>query len=170
MLLATERLTLRPATLDDVDALVVLWREPLVRQYLLDDRVVSRQQVEGYVASFRQSGDEHGHYLWIVEGQDGAPVGFAALKEIPDTAEVEVYYGLAPEFWGQGLATEAARAVLAYGFDVLGLPRIWARTDPSNEASKRVARRLGMTPADDPGDTSLASYVMERMKAPSSLL
>jgi ribosomal-protein-alanine N-acetyltransferase len=163
MLLSTERLKLRPATLDDVEALLVLWREPLVRQYLLDDRVVSRQQVEGFVDSFRRSGDERGHYLWLVESKDdGALVGFAALKEIPPTPEVEVYYGLAPRFWGQALATEAARAVLAYAFDVLGLARIWARTDPSNEASKRVAMRLGMTAADDPGDTALASYVIAR--------
>jgi ribosomal-protein-alanine N-acetyltransferase len=119
--------------------------------------------VEQYVASFRKSGDERGHYLWMVESLgDGALVGFAAIKEIPETSEVEVYYGLAPRFWGQGLATEAAQAVLTYGFEVLGYQRIWARTDEPNEASKRVAERLGMRPADDPGKTSFASFVIER--------
>jgi RimJ/RimL family protein N-acetyltransferase len=60
------------------------------------------------------------------------------------------------------LATEASRAVVEYGFDVLALPRLWARTDPPNTASMGVARRLGMQPADDPGGTSLVSFVVER--------
>jgi RimJ/RimL family protein N-acetyltransferase len=93
---------------------------------------------------------------------DTTLVGFAALKEIPKTSEVELYYGLAPQFWGQGLATEATRAVLQYGFDVLGLARLWARTDSPNAPSMRVSERLGMKPADDPGETSLVSFVIQR--------
>ena len=53
-------------------------------------------------------------------------------------------YGLAPAFWGRGLATEAARAVLAHGFGTVGLARVIAATDVPNTASTRVMERLGM--------------------------
>ncbi|MEX0677794.1 MAG: GNAT family N-acetyltransferase [Pirellulales bacterium] len=165
--LSTERLRLFPCTLDDVDALHALWREPLVRRYLWDDRQVSRREAEELVRDFVATAGERGYYLWMLETRAHAELaGFAALREIPQTSEVELFYGLAPEFWGKGLATEAARAVLEYGFDALGLPRIWARTDRPNAASMRVAERLGMKPADDPGETSLVSFVMERENPP----
>ena len=53
-------------------------------------------------------------------------------------------YGLLPEFWGKGLATEAAREVLRYGFDTGLFVRVYARTDTPNLASIRVLERLGM--------------------------
>jgi ribosomal-protein-alanine N-acetyltransferase len=59
-------------------------------------------------------------------------------------APPELMYALAPEYWGQGLATEAARAVLAHGFEQLQSPRITAASDPPNAASVRVLERLGM--------------------------
>jgi ribosomal-protein-alanine N-acetyltransferase len=65
---------------------------------------------------------------WTIEGQD----------------EVEVAYTIAHDFWGQGLATEAARAILQYGFKKLGLPRLICLIDHENEASKRVAEKIGM--------------------------
>ena len=161
--LATERLKLWPCTLDDVDALHALWSEPSVRRYLLDDRLISRREVEEFVNLFGRLQTEPGYCLWMLEAHaDTTLVGFAALKEIPKTSEVELYYGLAPLFLGKGLATEAGRAVLQYGFEVLGLARIWTRTDRANSASMRVAERLGMKPADDPGETSLVSFVIER--------
>ena len=66
------------------------------------------------------------------------------LREIDDTPEVELLYGFAPAHWGRGLALEAARVVLAHGFDALGLERIAGRTDTPNRASVRVLERLGM--------------------------
>jgi ribosomal-protein-alanine N-acetyltransferase len=64
---------------------------------------------------------------------------------------VEVVWRLLPDYWGNGLATEAARASLDFGFRVLGLPEILAWTTPDNVASRRVMGRLGMThdAADD---------------------
>jgi len=160
-LLSTERLQLYPVTLEDVDALLALWRDPDVRRYLWDDRQITRREAEELVAQFLAAARQ-GHHLWTLEAEGGALVGFVALREIPNTAELELLYGLAPQFWGRGFATEAASAVLEYGFDVLGLARIWARTDPPNTPSMEVARRLGMRPADDPGGTSLVSFVIER--------
>lgn len=54
-------------------------------------------------------------------------------------------YGFAPENWGKGLATEAAQEAIRYGFEQVGLERIYVGADPPNEASFRVMERIGMT-------------------------
>jgi [ribosomal protein S5]-alanine N-acetyltransferase len=56
----------------------------------------------------------------------------------------EIAYGIAPAYWGRGLATEVARLVLGFGFDVLTLHRIAATCDPRNVASARVLEKVGM--------------------------
>ena len=65
------------------------------------------------------------------------------MRALPDGTDLELYYGLDPRHWGRGYATEGARAVLAYGFDVLGLDAIPIRTDGPNAASVAVMERLG---------------------------
>lgn len=161
--ITTARLRLRPCQSADVDALHTLWRNPDVRRYLLDDREISREEAKAFVDDFLQAAESHGLGLWMVELPRGSThVGFAALRQIENTPHVEIYYGLAPAHWGSGYATEAAQALLGYGFGMLGLERIWARTDTPNVASMRVAERLGMQPAEDPGETSFVSYVIER--------
>ena len=71
-------------------------------------------------------------------------VGFCGLFLTGDPPEVELLYGIAPPVWGQGLTTEAARAVLRYGFEELRLVRIVASADVPNVASLRVLEKLGM--------------------------
>jgi [ribosomal protein S5]-alanine N-acetyltransferase len=58
---------------------------------------------------------------------------------------VEVAYTIAREYWGQGLATEAAQAILQYGFEKLHLARLVSLIEPENIASQRVAGKIGMT-------------------------
>jgi RimJ/RimL family protein N-acetyltransferase len=58
--------------------------------------------------------------------------------------EGDLGYVLRKNLWGQGIATEAARAVLDFAFDALGLHRVWATADPENVASVRVLEKLGM--------------------------
>lgn len=75
----------------------------------------------------------------------GSPrVGTVLLKQLPDgAAEIEIGWHLHPDSWGRGLATEAARALLARGF-AIGLAEIWAVADPDNQQSVRVCEKLGM--------------------------
>ncbi len=65
---------------------------------------------------------------------------------VDDIEEIEIGYRLHPDHWGQGLGTEAARAVRNYGFDNLKLPRLISLIHPDNVASRRVAEKNGMTP------------------------
>ena len=74
----------------------------------------------------------------------GVPAGTVLLKPLPDGAgEIEIGWHLHPDSWGRGLATEAARPLLARGF-ALGIAEIWAVTDPRNQRSARVCEKLGM--------------------------
>ncbi len=71
--------------------------------------------------------------------------------------------------WGRGLATEASMPTLQYGFEVLALERIWARTDPPHVASQRVIQRLGMRPAADPGTENLSLGETQPCDAPQTI-
>lgn len=95
---------------------------------------------------------QHGFGLWAVALNDSSRfIGFTGLA-IPQWRPsfgpcVEIGWRLAYDCWGQGYATEAARAALAHGFDGLGLDEIVSFTAESNRRSERVMQRLGMTHA-----------------------
>lgn len=150
----------------DVDALHRLWTDPDVRRYLWDDIIIPREraagEVEDSIASFRDSG----FGMWVVMLSGATEVaGFAGFRLFgtPKTRK-ELMYGMAPQHWGRGYATELARALLHFGFEELGEERIWARTDPPNAASIRVMEKAAMTYAgrERDGDLDVVTYVMER--------
>lgn len=145
VVLSTPRLQLRPCAAADVETLHAFWTDPDVRKYLWDDEVISLEQVAEVVASSTQDFATHGFGHWCATWKDSsALVGWCGLRYFGNPPEVEVLYGVMPQAWGQGLAVEATRAVLAYGFATLGLERIYAGTDPPNKASVRVMEKVGM--------------------------
>lgn len=141
----TTRLQLRPFALSDVEALHRFWTAPGVRKYLWDDVVISRQQAAAIVASSRHDFATHGFGHWVINFKGTTElVGWCGLRPFGEPPRVEVLYGIVPPLWGQGLAVEATRAVLQFGFDTLGLERIYAGADPPNTASLRVMEKAGM--------------------------
>lgn len=144
--LETARLLLRPFQDGDEDALYAQWNDPEVRRYLFDERPLEREtvreQVERSQSSFARDG--FGLFLLALRERPEEPVGFAGLRRFGDEGEVELLYALLPTHWGRGLATEAARAVLRFGFERVGLAEVLAGADPDNTASFRVMERLGM--------------------------
>lgn len=143
--LTTARLALYPLTTADVAAAHALWTDPDVRRYLWDDEVVSLDRVREVIAASTSDFATKRYGLWgVYDAATGAFAGFAGCREWPDGGP-ELMYGLAPAWWGRGLATEAADAVLAHLFDTLGHAHVTAATDPPNAASVRVMERLGMT-------------------------
>lgn len=132
--------------------------DPEVREHLGD--LLSRDQSDASVAQYQADFDRRGYGWWAVEVRGtGEFIGFAGLDPVDDGMPftgVEIGWRLARSAWGQGYATEAARAVLAYGFDTLGLPEILAVTTSTNHRSQAVMRRIGMIrdPADDFDDPS----------------
>ncbi len=146
--LRTRRLELRPFALADVDALHALWTDPLVRRWLWDDEMISRERAADVVAS-SLAGTREGAGSWCVTVTgESTLAGFCALMPLGE--ELELLYGLAPAYWGRGLAVEAARAVLSWLFATSAIPRVWAGADHPNTRSFAVMDRLGMRPAAAP--------------------
>lgn len=144
--LETARLRLRAPQWSDLEAIYALGSSPQVMRYITPGRVQTREEARADLERRIAFSREEGPYgYWVMERRsDGAFVGWAALKPLDNTEEIEVGYRLLETYWGQGLATEAAACLLDYGFEELALPRIVAVTMPENEPSRRVMTKLGM--------------------------
>jgi GrpB-like predicted nucleotidyltransferase (UPF0157 family)/RimJ/RimL family protein N-acetyltransferase len=143
----TERLLLRPKTLDDLPFMHGLFSDPAVTRYLGDGKPRSLEKVrEGLLAQLEYQ-RTWGFSLWLAcERAGGEPVGDCGLMPLEHGGpEVEIGYRLVPAAWGRGYATEAAAATLRYGFDVAGLDEIVGIAYPENTASRRVMEKIGMT-------------------------
>jgi RimJ/RimL family protein N-acetyltransferase len=146
----TQLVRLRPFGLEHEPGLLALWNDPQVRRYLWDDEPVSRETVLEQIDASRRTFQERGfgHFaLWPVASspEPRGLVGFAGLRTFGEEDKVELLYALRPTFQGRGLATDASRAVLRFGFEEAGLSEILAGADPPNAASFRVMERLGMS-------------------------
>jgi RimJ/RimL family protein N-acetyltransferase len=167
----TDRLTLRPAVDADRDAIAALNADPKVGAWLggVRDRAAS----DAFVDRVQAHDAEHGFGFWVVERKaDGRVIGMTGVwwvppeMDMPDT--VEIGWRFVPDAWGQGYATEAARAALDHGFQTLGLPEIIAFTARTNLASQAVMTRIGMVHAPErdfehpgvPEDDPLRSHVV----------
>ena len=146
--LVTERLELRRFTAADLEPLLAVFGDAEVMRYVgAERRPLRRSQVSALMS--RAGADWSGHdfgLLAITERGTGRLVGEAGLQYLEEGPDVEIGYTLARAAWGRGYATEAARAILRWGFAGLRLHRIVAVTDPANVASLRVLEKLGMTP------------------------
>ncbi|MCW5882339.1 MAG: GNAT family N-acetyltransferase [Anaerolineae bacterium] len=143
----TPRLILRRLTPADMDAYYeAVFADPDVMRYLAARRPLPRDAFEARIpAMLMDHWEQHGFGPWVViRKTDDRLIGHAGLRYWPDSTEVEVLYALTPSTWGQGLATEAARASLRYGFDTLNLERIIAAAFAENVASRRVLAKCGM--------------------------
>ena len=90
--------------------------------------------------------DEHDYGLWAVEVAGQAEcIGFVGIQRLGFMPKDEIGWRLARAFWGHGLATEAATAALADGFDRIGFDEIISITVPANARSRRVMERIGLT-------------------------
>ena len=145
--LETERLILRRLRMDDLEALSALYRDHELRRYF-PEGVLSLEETQRELDWFLNGHPVHPELgLWAsIEKETGAFIGRCGLLpwDIEGRHEVEVAYLLDRRYWGRGLATEAARAIIQYGFERLNLERLIALIDPENLASRRVAERIGM--------------------------
>ncbi|MEV4561501.1 GNAT family N-acetyltransferase [Kitasatospora sp. NPDC049285] len=175
--LTTARLRLRQWREDDLEPWAAMNADPEVRRHL--GPVLTGEQAVASMAGFQRELGERGWGWWAVEAVDGGEfLGFAGLDPVDEEMPfdgVEIGWRLKRAAWGHGYATEAARAVLRYGFEELGLPEILAVTVQDNLRSRAVMERLGMTydPADDFLDPTvppgpLQRGVLYRLARPSS--
>ena len=131
----------------DAPFILRLLNEPSFIENIADRGIRSLDDARAYilngpVASYAQ----HGFGLYCVDkNEDSTSVGICGLLRRDSLRAVDIGFALLPEYWSQGFASEAARAVLNYGRKTLALPEIIAITSVGNEPSARVLEKLGMT-------------------------
>ncbi|MFG0293708.1 MAG: GNAT family N-acetyltransferase [Phycisphaerales bacterium JB050] len=141
----TERIEHRAFTLDDSEAFYRLNSHPEVLRYTGEPPLGSLEDARQAVAAYPDF-ESVGFGRWAcVLKETSAVIGFCGLKYLPDLNEVDVGFRFLPEYWGQGLATETCSACIAFGFEVLELPRVLALVLKENAASIRVLEKCGMT-------------------------
>lgn len=167
VVLTTERLIIRRLSMDDLDALAAIYADPEVRSFYPEGTLTREETREEIAWMLEVDYPRYGYGLWAtvlretgaligrcgllpwpVVASERAPLGLVGAEERPTPGrrvEVEIAYLFAREHWGRGLATEAARAITAHGFATLDIDRLIALIDDENEASLRVAEKLGMT-------------------------
>lgn len=147
MQLETERLILREFEQDDWRTMAAWWRDPRYQRFY-PERADIDAVVQELVGIFVESQAKQPRRHWqlaIVLKDDGRMIGDVGIRiNAPEHREVNIGYELHPDEWGQGLATEAATAIVRFGFEELGLHRIWAECIADNVASARVLTKLGM--------------------------
>lgn len=141
----TERLLLRQFTMDDLDDLYFIYSHPDLSKYLSNEQPLRLDQTRAAINSITECWRQHNFGVWaVVYKEDRKLIGHCGLKFLENTPEVQIGYLLLKDYWRRGLGTEAAAAVLKYGFEVVKLERIVAIAKPENIASRRVMEKVGM--------------------------
>ena len=152
MLLETERLVIREMRRSDVESLHLLFSDPLFMRFW---PVFDRRRTEHWVEESLLSYARYGFGLWALTlrgsdeaiGDCGLAVinGLEGMEGTEDSEPIQMGWHVRRDLWGQGLATEAARACRDYAFDRLGRSALSALIQPENTGSRRVAEKIGMT-------------------------
>ncbi|MGG6310403.1 GNAT family N-acetyltransferase [Paenibacillus macerans] len=146
MELETERLMLREFTMEDEQEVHVYASDPFVVRHMVWGPN-SEEETREYLARMREMQNKEpreGYELAAVLKATGQLIGGCGLY-LSGFKQGEIGYCFNPLFWRQGYATEAARALLALGFQELGLHRIYATCRPDNSGSAKVMQKIGMT-------------------------
>ena len=144
-ILETERLTLRQFTADDAPFILELVNEPSFIQNIGDRGVRSLEGAVKYIETGPvTSYARNGFGLYLVQlKESGESIGMCGLIKRETLDDVDIGYAFLPKFWSKGYAVEAALAVKEQGRS-LGLKRLVAIVDPTNQGSIRVLEKLGM--------------------------
>lgn len=154
MWLETQRLIIRDwEPENDATAAIAIYGNPTVTQWIGDRSLdTTIEAVQARLVRYRdRAAAVPGLGCWaVVDLAQQIPIGTLLLMPLPNrdnapSGHIEIGWHLRPASWGHGYATEAAQAVMAYGFNTLSLPAIYAVTLPENQRSIRVTQRLGMT-------------------------
>jgi [ribosomal protein S5]-alanine N-acetyltransferase len=179
--LETERLRLRPLSMDDLDVLASFYADPQVTRYLGVGKTLTREESEGSLTRMVRSLELDGFGQLAVERKEDATViGRCGLlvwdaetltptteAEATGPTELELGYTLGRPYWGAGYATEAAAAVRDHVFGPMRRERLIAFIRPGNVASRRVAEKLGMRHERDIVLMELPAQLFALGKAPA---
>jgi RimJ/RimL family protein N-acetyltransferase len=133
-------------TLDDAPFIVELLNDADFVRFIGDKGVRTLDDARGYISNGAlASYDRHGFGLFVVVLKDSeTPIGICGFVKRDTLPDCDIGYALLPQFRGQGYLVESATAVMAYGRQVLGIPRVLGITNPDNERSISVLEKLGL--------------------------
>jgi RimJ/RimL family protein N-acetyltransferase len=166
--LRTDRLALRPFTMEDAPFVLRQLNEPSFLRQIGDKEVRTLEQARAYLQSGPMASYlAHGHGLGaVVLSATGQTMGMCGLLKRDYFQDPDLGYAFLPEFWGKGYALEAAEAVLSHAWKRLGLARVLATVTPTNDPSIRLLRKLGFgfskLMRTDPAEDEVAVYELDR--------
>ncbi len=171
LFIETDRLLIRPFTMDDIEPAYIMNLDAEVSKYTADGGIVSKKEIEQRIIE-NVFGDyeKHGFGRLAVElKKENKFIGFSGLKYLEDMDEVDLGYRFMKKYWGRGIATESAKACVNFGFESLELNRIIAMVLPENINSIRVLEKLNFEYEKNIiEDTQLANiYSLLKGKAPN---
>lgn len=143
--LIADRLLLREFKPTDIDLIYKLDSNPIVMEFLRPPTTTMEEANATYqkIQNTRKRDIRFGNWVGIRK-LDNQPIGWFCLKDLDNTATIEVGFRLLPEFWGNGYATEGAKALIKYGFEQCQLPFIAGVTKPENMRSKNALQKCGL--------------------------
>ncbi len=145
-IIETERIILREFIESDFEAVFEFNSNPEVQKYTGDVILESYEQAKKTITDvWFEDYKKYGYGRWaVIYKPDNKLIGFAGLKYLPELDETDLGYRILPEYWGKGLMTEIGREILKYGFDNLGLNRIFGIAEPENIGSCKVLEKSGL--------------------------
>jgi len=142
----TERLNIRHITPDDAEMLFAVYGDAEAMRWVDDGQPIVWEECVRWIDVTLRNYDVRGYGMSaLVLKSSGAVVGFCGVVHPGDQLEPEIKYALLRDYWGQGLATEVVRGMLAYVMTHFALDRVIATIDPDNGASRRVLVKSGMS-------------------------
>jgi [ribosomal protein S5]-alanine N-acetyltransferase len=143
LLITTERLIIRPFTVNDFGAIHAVWSDPVVMGAVPSQAYDREESWARLLGKFRHQA-RHGFSKWaMTDRASGTVIGECGVHYLEDGPDIELGYKLARAFWGQGLASEAAQACLNWALAERP-ERVVAIVDPANTRSARILSKIGM--------------------------
>ena len=149
--LLTARLSLRRPTPTDIDVIYSIHRDPRACAHNPADMLTTRADAEDLYRRWDEHWQRHGFGYWVIRPRQARePLGFCGIKlmQFKNRNILNLLYRLDPSVWGNGLATEAATAVVDWATTQIPDHTLIARVRPDNTASLRVAARIGLRRAE----------------------
>lgn len=151
VIVETERFFLREILPTDIDGMFELDADPEVHRYLGNKPVTSREQSKEMIDFIRQQYIDNGIGRWaIIDKKTNDFIGWTGLKFITEWTNnhkdfYDVGYRLIKRYWGQGIATETAKASLTYAFNTLQTNQVYAMAAVENLGSNKILQKIGLT-------------------------
>jgi len=146
-LMETERLRLRPVTVDDAALMLAVWNDPAFIKNVADRGIRTVEQArEAIKAGAQKLFDDFGYGPYCMSlKSDGALIGICGIFKRENIDDPDIGFGVLPDYCGKGYAGEAAQAVVEYASNTLGISVLTAIVSPTNAPSIGLIEKLGLT-------------------------